>query len=314
MTGVMGLAWASTTMPGPAIRPLRGEDRPADAAVAGDHVAPLGASFLRYLEDGDDGPETPPPVEAAAADADADPDAAPAPAAARERKGGRDADDGAGAKGKGDANSKADAKGNKGKEKARDRAAARERSAWRRHALATYEELVIVQPSPHVALVGFHEAAYPGARGVGLAARPDRHLGRRWVPHQERSNPLRSMVLPGRGRPTGSATAIDVAVPAGRRIFAPMSGRVTVVEPYLLYGRYPDTRIVITPRGRPDLKLVILHVTGHDVAVGDRVRAGRDVIAASATPFPFESQIDRFTAHEVGRSLPHVHLELRPSG
>jgi hypothetical protein len=170
-----------------------------------------------------------------------------------------------------------------------------------------------VQPSPDVPLVGFHEAAAPGARPLDLAAVPDADRGRGETRHPDVEDDLDTMVLPTRARGTPSTTSIDVAVPAGRRIHAPVSGTVTSVQPYLLYGQHPDTRIVITPDGRPDLQLVVLHVTGHDVAVGDRVEAGRDVIAASATPFPFESQIDRFTIDEIGRATPHVHLELRPT-
>ena len=90
-----------------------------------------------------------------------------------------------------------------------------------------------------------------------------------------------------------------------------MIRRPIAVDPYLLYDRHPDTRIVIQPDGRPDLELVVLHVTGHAVAVGDRVVAGVTPIAASSTPLPFESQIDRFTMAEIGRATPHVHLEMR---
>ena len=172
--------------------------------------------------------------------------------------------------------------------------------------------MVLVQPAPDVVLVGFHEAAMIGARGLALAAVPDHEYGRDHVPRSGRRDPLRTVVLPGRGRATGSSTAIDVAIPAGSRVHAPVSGRVLTVEPYLLYGRYPDTRMVIAPDGRRDTRLVVLHVTGARVAAGDRVEAGRTVLARSPTPFPFESQIDRFTTWYAGHATPHVHFELRP--
>lgn len=195
----------------------------------------------------------------------------------------------------------------------RERAAAEAAAnAWRGHPLASHEQVVIVQPSPDVRMVGFHEAAIPGARSLGLTAAPDAHHGRDWVPHVDTPDELRTMVLPSRGRRTHSSSAMDVAIPAGRTVHAPVTGVVTTVEPYLLYGRYPDTRIVIRPDARPDLRLVVLHVTGHAVAVGDHVEAGVTPIAASSTPFPFESQIDRFTQGATGTATPHVHLELRP--
>ncbi len=63
---------------------------------------------------------------------------------------------------------------------------------------------------------------------------------------------------------------------------------------------------MINPDGRPDLEVKLLHIQGVAVEAGDRVEAG-DVIAANATLFPFQSQIDRLTGDP---SWPHVHLEV----
>lgn len=183
--------------------------------------------------------------------------------------------------------------------------------AWRSHVLAEHDGIAIHQPAADVPLVGFHEAAAVGAAAVEPIAEPDEQHGRAPVPHGGEDDDLDTLVLPTRDRASAPSTAIDVAVPAGEVVHAPITGTVTAVDPYLLYGQHPDTRIVIQPEGRPDVELVVLHVTGHDVAVGDRVEAGVTPIAASSTPFPFESQIDRFTEAEIGRATPHVHLELR---
>lgn len=185
--------------------------------------------------------------------------------------------------------------------------------AWRTHVLATHAEVEVVQPSPEVVMVGFHEAGRPGARPLALATSPDAQHGSTTVPDPKVDDALPSRVLPTRGRASGPATAVDVAMVAGEPVHAPVSGTVTSVEPYLLYGEYPDTRIVVTPDGRPDLGLVVLHVTGEQVAVGDRVEAGTDVLATSANPLPFTSQIDEYTAAASGVATPHVHLELRPA-
>lgn len=185
--------------------------------------------------------------------------------------------------------------------------------AWRTHVLATHAEVEVVQPSPEVVMVGFHEAGRPGARSLALASSPDAQEGITTVPDPKVDDALPSRVLPTRGRANGPATAIDVAMVAGEPVHAPVSGTVTSVEPYLLYGEYPDTRIVVAPDGRPDLRLVVLHVTEEQVAVGDRVEAGTDVLAASANPLPFTSQIDEYTVDASGVATPHVHLELRPA-
>lgn len=181
--------------------------------------------------------------------------------------------------------------------------------AWRSNVIATHDDVEIVQPSPHVAMVGFHEGA-GHTLDVVPAARPHRDLGSRPVDSAPRRDDLRSMVLPERGRGTGPSTAIDIAMPVGRQVFAPVTGTVTAVNPYTLYGKYADTIIVIQPDAAPDVELKILHVTGPQVAIGDHVDAGRTLLADSATAFPFESQIDRFVEPFAGKALPHVHMEL----
>jgi biotin carboxyl carrier protein len=283
VTGVMGLAWASTSTTGTLPRPL-GADTVAEDAESTDESTALDTAAVRWRA-GEGGTATGESLEAAGR--------RPTKAAPSPRRG-------------------ADEAPARRERPADADVAPVDPDAWRDHALAMHEGLTIVLPSPDVVLAGFHEASRPGARDLGLTAAPDRDLGRRPVPHTDIDDPLPTMVLPSRSRPTGSATAIDVALPAGRAVHAPVSGTVVTVEPYLLYGRYPDTRIVVRPDGRPDLRLVVLHVTGPQVAVGDRVEAGRTVLAASATPFPFPSQVDEHTARVTGRATPHVHLELRP--
>ncbi len=51
----------------------------------------------------------------------------------------------------------------------------------------------------------------------------------------------------------------------------------------------------------------MFHFDGLQVGAGDRVVAGVTVIAPRATPLPFESQVDEFTAEP---SNPHVHVEV----
>lgn len=295
ITSVMGLAWSSTTTPVLPTRTATEADAAvADAATDGTAVAPMPTPFERYA--------------AAAASARQQEREDRQDEARRRRRARRREERRA-------EQARAERQERRARRRAEAKAAAEAEAAanaWRSHPIASHEQVVLVQPAADVRLVGFHEAAMPGAVSLGLTSRPDAHHGRDWVPHTEQADELATMVLPSRARGTHSSTAIDVAIPAGTAVHAPVTGTVTRVEPYLLYGRHPDTRLVIRPDARPDLRLVVLHVTGHAVAVGDHVEAGVTPIAASPTPFPFESQIDRFTASVAGDATPHVHLELRP--
>ena len=179
----------------------------------------------------------------------------------------------------------------------------------RANVIATYEDVDIVQPSAAVRMVGFHEGGSQ-ADDVTPGATPDRDLGEQAVESTDRDDPLPSMVLPTRGRGTGPATAIDIAMPEGEKVYAPISGTVTAANQYSLYGEYPDTIITIQPDDHPEVMLEILHVEGARVEVGDRVVAGQTVIADTPNPLPFPSQIDRFVT-ENGKPLPHAHLEMQ---
>ncbi len=194
----------------------------------------------------------------------------------------------------------------------RAEAAQEDPDAWRTNVIATHGDVEIVQPSPHVQMVGFHEGG-SAADDVRPAAAPDRNLGEEPVASERREDPLPSMVLPGRGRGTGSATAIDVAMDEGRKVFAPVTGTVTAANEYSLYGKVTDTIITIEPDGHPDVQLKILHVLDAQVEIGDRVEAGRTVLAEGPHKLPFSSQIDRFVTKK-GRTLPHVHLEMERVG
>ena len=275
LTSVMGVAWAgSTTLP------------PADPGELGTSVegalaeedAP-GSSPVRY-ERGAEGAQ--PAEEGLRAARTGGTSVAPEPSAGSARRG---------------------------------QPAAAEKSdpdAWRRNVIATWGDVEIVQPSPKVRMIGFHEGG-SRADDVRPGATPHRDLGAEPVASERRRDDLPSMVLPDRGRGTGAASAIDIALPDGQPFYAPITGTVTAANEYTLYGKHPDTIITIQPDGHPEVMMEILHVEGVQVEVGDRVVAGRTVLAASANKLPFGSQIDRFVT-ERGKALPHVHVEMQRTG
>lgn len=143
-------------------------------------------------------------------------------------------------------------------------------------------------PSEHVRLVGFHQASSHAVLGLRPAPRGG------------------MTTLATRGRGTHRRSAADIAVPYGRAVLSPVTGRVVEVDHYALYGRTPDVKIRIVPDRNPDLLVTLLHVRDPRVKVGTRVWSGHTMVAGTANLLPFPSQIDR----SVGR-LPHVHVEVR---
>lgn len=115
-------------------------------------------------------------------------------------------------------------------------------------------------------------------------------------------------VLSSRGRAAPPTSAVDVVVPLGDGVVAPVTGTVTAVTEYPLYGRTRDWRVEITPADRPDLTVVLIHLLRPSVDVGDQVIAGQSPIAV-ARLLPFDSHVDYVSDEK----QPHVHLEVKAS-
>ena len=183
--------------------------------------------------------------------------------------------------------------------------------------VASVSGIRLVVPSMATAVVGFHEAAIPGSLEMASVAPLEAKHNPRPMPEIAKTQPEQVapvMVLPTRARPAPPSTAMDVAVPAGEEILSLVDGTVTAVLPYTLYGEHPDFRVEIQPEGRPDLRVVMIHVSDVSVEAGDEVRKGETLVAGTATQFPFESQIDRFTEDLAGQATPHVHVEVKQVG
>ena len=190
-----------------------------------------------------------------------------------------------------------------------DARAARERTALR--PLARIGDLELLIPSPRTTLVGFHESFNAAAVELTPATTPTHDHGSKPLPDVlDDASAQAGIVLPSRGRAGAATSAVDIAVPAGEPVVAPLSGEVVAVSPYFLYGKHPDVRIDIIPEGRPDLRVVFVHVSDVTVEPGDAIVAGETIIAGSATTLPFESQIDRFVREARGAATPHVHIEV----
>jgi hypothetical protein len=144
-------------------------------------------------------------------------------------------------------------------------------------------------PSDRVERVGFHQASDPKSLNMTPAG-----AGIRWK------------TMPSRFRPTSRHTAVDIVVDPRNEIRAPVSGIVKKAGQYSLYCKALDNFVIISPDGHPELEVKILHISGRSVRAGDRVVAGKTVIATKPTKLPFGSQVDAYTAKP---AWPHVHIE-----
>lgn len=169
-------------------------------------------------------------------------------------------------------------------------------------------DLLLHVPAEEAVLVSYHEAAYPEAT-------PIQPLGRllanenptRQLTHDEDPDGVGFHVQVSRGRSNASTSAVDVVLRAGEEVRAPVSGTVTEVRPYQLYGTHEDVRIELQPDGHPDRAVVLIHVQDVIVRDGDRVEVG-DILAGGARKFPFSAVVDRQTEPE---RHGHVHIEVK---
>jgi hypothetical protein len=155
---------------------------------------------------------------------------------------------------------------------------------------ATVGGLTLSHPSTRVERVAFHESNHDGARQL-----------------EPLPTAAAAMTLETRERGTGSRTAADVVVDPAVEIRAPVTGTVKRAGTYVLYCDNSDDYIVIEPDDHAGWEVKILHIDGIGVSAGDRVTAGRTVLAPRPTKLPFESQVDETSAPP---AWPHVHIEV----
>ena len=78
-------------------------------------------------------------------------------------------------------------------------------------------------------------------------------------------------------------------------MLSPADGQVAAVKTYSLLGRHADVEIDIRLAADPTLLLVITHVIGPKVHVGDQVAAGTVLGRLRGFPADVEQSIRRFT-------------------
>jgi hypothetical protein len=172
--------------------------------------------------------------------------------------------------------------------------------------LAEWDGTVLYEMSSDMIGVGFHESLF----GMAVDLRPLGTLEAnanpgKFPPIRDTDGPP-YVIMDTRGRPTGATTSVDIVVPSHSEVRSPVTGVVAGVVPYRLYCKYPDYQVLIEPAGRPDLLVMVLHITGVPVAEGDRVIGGVTPIGTSwGNDAPDSQENDYFDDQ-----YPHVHVEL----
>ena len=191
---------------------------------------------------------------------------------------------------------------------ARPAAADSSRSVRAAAVFAMVDGLELAMPHGRPEVLAFHGASRAEAlelAPVGVLAGNDNPTN--FAPPADTTGPA-YRVLSSRDRARPATSAIDVAVPLGDAAAAPITGTVKAVTEYPLYGRVRDWRVEITPEGRPDLTVVLIHLLRPTVDVGDTVTAGQTPIGVVRL-LPFASHAD----YVMDQRHPHVHIEVKPA-
>lgn len=170
--------------------------------------------------------------------------------------------------------------------------------------VAQVEGVRLVEPAPRTLARGFHEGS---TRSLPLRPVGRNAVNAPGVPlPEERADGPAYVVMPSRGRTSAPTSALDLPLPVDTPVRSVVTGTVTEVARYQLYGTTPDVMMTIRPDANPQVRIRLFHVADPRVSAGDRVVAGATTIAGASRRLPFASQVDRYT----GEATPHVHVQV----
>jgi hypothetical protein len=116
---------------------------------------------------------------------------------------------------------------------------------------------------------------------------------------------VRYYVLDGAGGE--DTTSVMVGAAAGSPVTAPITGVVTTVKEYLLYGKHTDVRIGIRPEKTSGLTVTMLFISDPVVSIGDIVTAGKTLLGkVRECPAELGAALSQYT-YEAGA---HVYLQV----
>jgi hypothetical protein len=115
--------------------------------------------------------------------------------------------------------------------------------------------------------------------------------------------PVRYYMLDGDGGEATSSVLVGAA--SGSPVTAPVSGVVTGVKQYKLYGKYDDVQVDIRPEGMSGTTVSIMFLSDVSVSIGEVLSAGKTELGkVRACPADLGSVLSPYT-HDSGD---HVHM------
>jgi hypothetical protein len=116
---------------------------------------------------------------------------------------------------------------------------------------------------------------------------------------------VRYYLLAGTGG--DDTTSVMVGAPAGSPVIAPISGVVSAVKEYLLYGKYTDVQVDIRPDKTSGITVSLLFISDPVVSIGDIVTAGKTPLGkVRECPEELGANLAEYT-HDSGS---HVYLQV----
>jgi hypothetical protein len=110
----------------------------------------------------------------------------------------------------------------------------------------------------------------------------------------------------------GSTGSVDVGAAAGTQVYAPVTGVVAGITPYVVDGRAWGSIVTVKPTGDPTVVVAISHLVP-DAAI----RVGSTISAQEPTYLGTVADLSRVLKMDLARYTAdrgnHVHIEVRPA-
>ena len=117
---------------------------------------------------------------------------------------------------------------------------------------------------------------------------------------------IKYYLMAGNGGESSSSTAgLDVGAVPGSPVVSPVDGKVTAIKKYSILGRYSDVEVDIRLADDPSLLLLVTHVAGPKVQIGDVLQRGTTTLG-SVRGFP--SSLDQALSQYTSDNGDHVQL------
>ncbi len=107
------------------------------------------------------------------------------------------------------------------------------------------------------------------------------------------------------GEESSSTSGLDVGAVPGSSVLSPVDGKVTAIKEYSILGRHADVEIDIRLAGDPSLLLVVTHIAGPKVKIGDVVQGGTTVLGVVRG---FPASLDQALSQYTSDNGDHVQL------